>query len=99
MKHTPKTVLDLEDVHAGSIWDDEASWPAPGNLVIDGFVYGSIAGGPSDGPSRLRWLTLQPPEYHSQPFRQLAKVLSNRARRWRDSSAHRQGNRAAPIRP
>ncbi|MGO8804969.1 hypothetical protein [Candidatus Binatus sp.] len=76
VKHTPKTVLDLEDVHAGSIWDDEASWPAPGNLVINGFVYGSIAGGPSDGPSRLRWLTLQPPEYHSQPFRQLAKVLS-----------------------
>ena len=80
VKHTPKTVLDLEDVHAGSIWDDEASWPAPGNLVINGFVYGSIAGGPSDGPSRLRWLTLQPPEYHSQPFRQLAKVLSEMGR-------------------
>ena len=80
VKHTPKTVLDLEDVHAGSIWDDEASWPAPGNLVINGFVYGDIAGGPSDGPSRLRWLTLQPPEYHSQPFRQLAKALSEMGR-------------------
>ncbi len=76
VKHTDKTVLDLEDAHAGAIWDDEESWPAPGNLVLNGFVYGDIAGGPSDGPSRLRWLALQPPEYHSQPFRQLATVLS-----------------------
>ncbi len=76
VKHTAKTVLDLEDVHAGAIWDDEASWPAPGNLIINGFVYGAIAGGPSDGDSRLRWLGLQPPEYHPQPYRQLAQVLS-----------------------
>jgi hypothetical protein len=75
-KHTPKTMLDLEDAHAGAIWDDEASWPASGNLMVNGFVYGEIAGGPSDGPSRLRWLALRPPEYHPQPFRQLAKVLS-----------------------
>ncbi len=80
VKHTPKTVLDLEDVHAGAIWDDEASWPAPGNLAINGFVYGEIAGGPSDGESRLRWLGLQRPDYHPQPFRQLAKVLSEMGR-------------------
>ena len=48
--------------------------------MINGFVYGDIAGGPSDGPSRLRWLALQPPEYHPQPFRQLAKVLSEMGR-------------------
>jgi hypothetical protein len=76
VKHTPKTVLNLEDVHAAAIWDDEASWPAPGNLMLNGFVYGNIASLPTDGPSRLRWLALQPPEYHPQPFRQLAKVLS-----------------------
>jgi hypothetical protein len=80
VKHTPKTVLDLEDMHAGAIWDDEASWPAPGNLIVNGFVYGDIAGGPSDGDSRLRWLGLQPLEYHPQPFRQLAKVLSEMGR-------------------
>jgi hypothetical protein len=80
VKHTPKTVLDLEDARAGAIWDDEASWPAPGNLDLNGFVYGDIAGGPSDGPSRLRWLSLQPPEYRPQPFRQLAKVLSEMGR-------------------
>ena len=80
VKHTAKTVLDLEDAHVGAIWDDEASWPAPGNLVINGFVYGDIAGGPSDGTSRLRWIGLQAPEYHPQPFRQLAKVLSEMGR-------------------
>jgi hypothetical protein len=80
VKHTATTVLDLEDAHAGAIWDDETSWPAPGNLIVNGFVYGDIAGGPSDGTSRLRWLGLQPPEYHPQPYRQLAKVLSEMGR-------------------
>jgi len=80
VKHTAKTVLDLEDAHAGAIWDDEASWPAPGNLNVNGFVYGDIAGGPSDGTSRLQWIALQPPEYHPQPFRQLAKVLAEMGR-------------------
>ena len=80
VKHTPKTVLDLEDAHAGAIWDTEASWPAPGNLNVNGFVYNDIAGGPSDGTSRLRWLGLQPAEYHPQPYRQLAKVLSEMGR-------------------
>ncbi|MFZ2063055.1 MAG: pentapeptide repeat-containing protein [Candidatus Binatus sp.] len=80
VKHTAKTALDLEDAHAGAIWDDEASWPAPGNLMLNGFVYGDIAGGPSDGDSRLRWLGRQPAEYHPQPYRQLAKVLSEMGR-------------------
>ena len=80
VKHTATTVLDLEDAHAGAIWDDEASWPAAGNLVINGFVYGDIAGGPSDAASRLRWIALQPPEWHPQPYRQLAKVLSEMGR-------------------
>ena len=80
VKHTPKTQLDLENAHVGAIWDDEASWPAPGNLVISGFVYGEIAGGPGDAPERLKWLALQPPEYRPQPFRQLAKVLAEAGR-------------------
>ena len=80
VKHTAKTALDLEDAHAGAIWDDEASWPAPGNLMLNGFVYGDIAGGPSDGDSRLRWLGLLTAEYHPQPYRQLAKVLSEMGR-------------------
>ena len=80
VKHTPKTVFDLENTHAGAIWDDEASWPAPGNLILNGFVYGEIAGGPSDARMRLQWLALQPPEYRPQPYRELAKVLSEAGR-------------------
>ena len=99
VKHTPQTVLDLEDARAGAIWDDEASWPAPGNLVINGFVYGDIAGGPSDGPSRLRWLALQSSEYHPQTFRNWRR----RSARWGATrarpGAYRQGNRATPARP
>ncbi len=80
VKHTPKTTLDLENTRAGAIWDDEASWPAPGNLIVNGFVYGEIAGGPGDAVARLKWLALQPPDYRPQPFRQLAKVLSEAGR-------------------
>jgi len=80
VKHTPKTQLDLENTRAGAIWDDEASWPGPGNLIINGFVYGEIAGGPGDAAERLKWLALQPPDYRPQPFRQLAKVLGEAGR-------------------
>jgi hypothetical protein len=53
--------------------DDERSWPQPGKLLIDGFTYKSF-GLVKDAPSRLRWVVLQP-EFHPQPYRQLAKVL------------------------
>jgi len=80
VKHSAKTTLDLENTRAGAIWDDEASWPAPGNLIVSGFVYGEIAGGPGDATSRLKWLALQPPGYRPQPYRQLAKVLGETGR-------------------
>ncbi len=80
VKHSAKTTLDLENTRAGAIWDDEASWPAPENLIVSGFVYGEIAGGPGDATSRLRWLSLQPPGYRPQPYRQLAKVLGETGR-------------------
>jgi hypothetical protein len=80
IKHTAKTTLDLENTRAGAIWDDEESWPAPGNLIVSGFVYGEIAGGPGDATSRLKWLALQPPGYRPQPYRQLAKVLGETGR-------------------
>jgi hypothetical protein len=72
-----RTELDLSDAHAASIWDDEKSWPAPGNLYLDGFVYGALAGGPADELARLRWLRLQPLALQAQPepYRQLAQVL------------------------
>jgi hypothetical protein len=66
--------LDLRGASVSSLWDDEKSWPKPGKLHVDGFVYGRIADGPTDARARLRWLSLQP-EFTTQPYRQLAKVL------------------------
>jgi hypothetical protein len=75
VQHTSRTELDLENTKADALWDDEASWPAPGMLTIDGFVYNEFAGGPADADARLRWLELQPPGYRPQPYRQVATVL------------------------
>jgi hypothetical protein len=74
--HTPRTILDLANARAQALGDDTASWPAPGNLSLDGFMYGSIVDGTTDAEERLRWLALQPPGYKPQPYEQLAKVLS-----------------------
>jgi hypothetical protein len=83
--------LDLRDASVEALLDDEQSWPAPGNLVIDGFTYNGLeseAGSRVDGPtrfesaernavdSRLRWLALQPPGFYSQPYNELAKYYS-----------------------
>jgi hypothetical protein len=74
---TPRTMLDLENARAASLWDDEKSWPAPGNLNIKGFVYDDFSGGPTGGIARLRWLRLQPQALlaQPQPYRQLALAL------------------------
>jgi hypothetical protein len=69
--------LVLTDASASSIRDDLSSWPQPGKLFLNGFVYGRISGGPQDAETRLSWLTLQPPEpFATQPYLQLAKVLT-----------------------
>lgn len=77
MTLTPRTQLDLDDAHAGGLWDDQQSWPAPGNLLIDHFIYGDFTGGPHDANSRLAWLALQPASEQAapQPYRLLAQVL------------------------
>ena len=72
--------LRLKHASVGFIVDQEGGWPPPGNLLIDGFVYSFVKprpGGdsPWDAHTRLRWLALQPPGFHPQPYRQLAKVL------------------------
>ena len=65
--------LDLTGASVIALGDDQRSWPQPGKLLIDGFTYKSF-GIVKDAPSRLRWVALQP-EFHPQPYRQLAKVL------------------------
>jgi hypothetical protein len=71
--------LNLTEASAEALIDDEQSWPAPGNLLIDGFTYTEFSRtGPTnaagDVDARLRWLRLQP-GFHSQPYRQLAQIL------------------------
>jgi hypothetical protein len=69
------TRLNLTNASASSLVDDEKSWPAKGNLLLDGFVYGQISGeSPRDAKTRLRWLERQEP-FRPKPYRQLAKVL------------------------
>jgi hypothetical protein len=82
VSRTARTELDLSDAHVGSVWDDEKSWPTPGNLDLDGFVYEGFAGGPADGAARLQWLRLQPRALLAQPepYQQLARVLRDEGR-------------------
>jgi len=70
------TQLDLTGASIGYLGDQERSWPAPGNLIIDGLTYSGFQPGfaPVDADTRLKWLALQP-NFHPQPYRQLAKVL------------------------
>ena len=75
---TPHTVLDLDDARTNDLCDDQASWPAPGNLLLNGFEYNSFsADSPSGADSRLKWLARQPTGYRLQPYAQLAKVFSD----------------------
>jgi sRNA-binding regulator protein Hfq len=72
---TETTTLGLTSASAGSLVDDERSWPGKGKLFLDGFVYGHISGSsPKDAKTRLKWLERQHP-FRPKPYRQLAKVL------------------------
>ena len=75
---TPRTMLDLSNARAAALWDDASSWPAPGRLSIDDFVYGDIMGGPTDARSRLDWIARQPGGFRPQPYGQLARVMRER---------------------
>ena len=73
---TPHTQLDLEDARARELWDDQSSWPAAGNLMLNGFDYdGFGAESPSSAESRLQWLARRPRGYRPQPYAALAKAL------------------------
>jgi hypothetical protein len=72
--HQNSAELNLNNATVETLGDDEQSWPAPGRLTLDGFAY-TVLGPPTDAASRLRWLALQPPGLHLQPYRQLAEFL------------------------
>ncbi len=69
--------LVLTDAKVGALVDEEASWPEKGRLILDGFVYDSIADGPTDAKTRLKWLRRQPDwlGFRPQPYEQLIAVL------------------------
>lgn len=69
--------IDLTHARIGLLSDDKASWPAKGNLHINGFEYNAIAPySPRDAESRLEWLARVPnKDFSTQPYEQLEKVL------------------------
>jgi len=69
-------IVDFRGASLGTLIDEPRSWPAPGKLELDGATYDQLAGPANDARSRLQWLSLQP-EFHLQPYRQLAKLLRN----------------------
>ena len=69
-----RTTLVLYNSSASRMLDDPESWPAKGNLRIDGFVYGRISQGPHDAAGRLEWLA-RTDLFSPQPYRQFADVL------------------------
>jgi hypothetical protein len=77
----PTLVLDLSHSTVRLLFDDQRSWPAQGNLNLDGFVYTRLRGGPADAINRLRWLKLQQQRdthattFTPQPYEQLARIL------------------------
>jgi hypothetical protein len=72
--------LDLTGASIDTLHDDEGSWPAPGNLLLNRCLYNALLGGPVDSRRRLAWLALQSPErwgedFWPQPYEQLAHVF------------------------
>ncbi|MGO9611125.1 MAG: hypothetical protein ACLPT4_16000 [Verrucomicrobiia bacterium] len=70
-------ILDLRSARIGTLQDETKSWPGPGKLFLDGFVYDEIANGaPTEATNRIMWLHLQPrDQFLPQPYEQLASVL------------------------
>ncbi len=72
--------LDLTGASIDTLHDDEASWPAPGNLLLNRCLYNALIGGPMDARRRLTWLARQSPgrwgeDFWPQPYEQLAHVF------------------------
>ncbi len=62
-------------LRAGTFVDDKNSWPEKGLLCLRGAIYERFAGNsPTTARERLDWLSRMP-EFHPQPYRQLAKVF------------------------
>lgn len=67
-------VLDLSGAHAARLCDSQTSWPATGQLLLDGFVCEDIDhDSPRSAAERLEWLQRMPSgQFLPQPYEQLA---------------------------
>jgi hypothetical protein len=79
IREPAKATLNLTNATVDAVVDDRGSWPGPGRLYLDGFVYGrflddSTTANPTAAKERLEWLRRVEP-FTPQPYRQLAKVL------------------------
>lgn len=72
--------LALTGASIGTIHDEAACWPKPGELLLNRCRYGAFIDGPVDAESRLAWLARQSPDrwgedFWPQPYEQLAAVF------------------------
>lgn len=72
--------LALTGASIGTIHDEAACWPKPGDLLLNRCRYGAFIDGPVDAESRVDWLARQTPErwgedFWPQPYEQLASVF------------------------
>lgn len=72
--------LALTGASIGTIHDEAACWPKPGDLLLNRCRYGAFIDGPVDAESRLDWLARQTPkrwgeDFWPQPYEQLAAVF------------------------
>ena len=85
----------------GSIHDEAASWPKPGDLLLNRCLYSAFIDGPVDAASRLDWLARQTPGALGRGLLAAAlraarlRAPGDGPRRGRPGRAHRQGAAAA----
>jgi hypothetical protein len=72
-----KTILDLQFAKVGVLFNEKESWPQPGNLRLQGFVYDVInRGATPDAETQVKWIQTQDShEFMSQPYEQLAATF------------------------
>lgn len=74
-------LLNLNGTRVDALVDAVESWPGPGDLALNRFIYAGLLTAPSDAALRLDWLSRQDParwgeDFWPQPYEQLAAVLA-----------------------
>jgi hypothetical protein len=71
------TILDLQFTRVGVLYNEEKSWPKPGNLRLRGFVYGAIRSDAEmpNATTQVHWIQTQKVDFMPQPYEQLAATL------------------------